>query len=482
MYNDFDKIDKLAKDSLRDFEMDFNPEDWKKMEARLDKKEHRMPKIFLLKTIEASLILLVLFTAFNVFYYQNVVKASNDNKTNVYPENQSSPKNVLLSNKQKADYNNQLSENQTKNEAEKNTENRLNNFNKSENKTFKTNNNYNSKTKTGTLTNQSSNINNKFASESNSSKQSNQSFNNFTKSSNDNNQIVNNINSNNNSIKLSDDNFIASEFNKKNDNSANSFDDLNLASLATIKKIQNNKKNIDGNGDPVEEGKAYTLKNGFKFPKLFHRQLRAAAFAGADMNFANGIGNENVGFSFGVFMEYEISNRFALRTGILSSRKNFSKTYNTILDRTAEEGVIYYSKIDQNTGLSVFSVPVLFNGIIISNEKWRIGALAGPALSLLTHRFVSGEKRTNMMQSSGNVTAITDLNPADFEKGLLQGAKAENNIFISAMFGFEIERQLGNRVSLFIQPLYTIGLTKVGEEKDRLQNVSINVGIKGVIK
>jgi hypothetical protein len=480
MYNDFDKIDKLAKDALRDYEMDFNPEDWKKMEARLDKKEHKIPRIFLMKTIEASLILLVLFTAFNVFYYQNELRASNDIKLNRQDNNTALAQVFFTSDE--AESSKKIDNTNVKNEKK----NIILNSNTSKKENYKSD-----KTVLAEALKETYKTNKASSDKFSSSSSKNSNFKSITKNKDrgNTNEVSKSLGTNfdkNISVVYQNDNGVTENNNNFISNSDRSDkitlnSDLKLISIETIKEIRNQNKK-DGNGDPVEEGKGYTLKNDFKFPKLYHRQISAAAFAGAEMNFANKIGNENVGFSFGVFFEYEISNRFAFRTAFITSRKNFSKTYNTILDRTAEEGVIYYSKIDQNTGVSVFSVPVLFNGIIIRNEKWKISATAGPSLSLLTHRFVSGEKRTDVMQSSGNVTAITDLNPNDFEKGLLQGAKAENNIFVAAMLGVEIERQLGNRVSIFVQPLYSVGLTKIGDEKDRLQNLSINIGLKGIIK
>ena len=67
---DFDKIDDLANDAFHDFEVDYNPEDWKLMEAKLDNKEHRLSHIWLYKGIEALLLVMILFTAVNFWTLQ----------------------------------------------------------------------------------------------------------------------------------------------------------------------------------------------------------------------------------------------------------------------------------------------------------------------------------------------------------------------------------------------------------------------------
>jgi predicted adenine nucleotide alpha hydrolase (AANH) superfamily ATPase len=62
MNKDFNEIDKLAKDAFENYEVDFNPEDWNKMEQKLNKKEHLMPYIWLYKGTEAFIFLLIIFT------------------------------------------------------------------------------------------------------------------------------------------------------------------------------------------------------------------------------------------------------------------------------------------------------------------------------------------------------------------------------------------------------------------------------------
>ena len=65
MDKNFNDIDKLAREAFENFETEFNPEDWKLMEEKLNKKEHLMPYIWLYKGTEIMVFLLILFTAFN---------------------------------------------------------------------------------------------------------------------------------------------------------------------------------------------------------------------------------------------------------------------------------------------------------------------------------------------------------------------------------------------------------------------------------
>jgi len=519
MSKDFENFDKIAQDAFEGFEVDFNPEDWKRMETKLDKKEHLLPHIWLFKGIEAVVLLLVLFTSFH-FWYSNTTNNSNVNAN----ESGFTTAAHGLANDETTSAENQLysdaaeSESTAKENIKENTVNGTanqtfipeyveNSASANDNSTFLLPNDtkiLTNKEKKSALITKGNNVNNNL---NNNVLNYNNSINNAKSKTTQtsglskhnmntmlpptiaiDNKSLNTTRSENQTIAA-----IATESNENNstankttpnsnsDENSDAAQNLSNLSLEPIKLDKNTLKGT-GNGGGDEEGKGFAIKNSFKFPKIYRRQTRFSLLAGADVSFANDLGDNNIGLSTGVLFEREISERFSLRSGLLTSRKNYENTFTKTIDHSATEGMIYESKVYQKTTLSVLSIPVYFTGVLFRKEKWRLSLSLGTSAAFLTNRRVSGTQRTTVYQAAGSVTAITELNPAAYEKGIFQGGNTQINMYMTAGFGADIERQLGNHVSLFVQPMYHHGLMSVGLGKDRLHTVSLNVGIKGVLR
>jgi hypothetical protein len=67
-----------------------------------------------------------------------------------------------------------------------------------------------------------------------------------------------------------------------------------------------------------------------------------AIYAGADINFNNVLGQGKIGFSLTALIEQEISDRFAIRSGLQISHKSFENIY------TKE----YVNPLDENSVIS----------------------------------------------------------------------------------------------------------------------------------
>ena len=481
MFRDLNDIDKLAREALQNFEMDYNPEDWKLLEQRLDKKDHRKPKIILYKSIEAFLLLVLLLTAANFLFNstqtvlaeENIILTKPEESLNLY-KNKEEIVNYTENNRALAMVDNSS--------IEEKVLQKTNQLKEAKSYIVSNNNSIQKENNTQTL----SNSNNKSA--KNNLKGKEQTLN----QSSDNSKFKDNGNSNSKSNSIS--NLNPSELDSKIEanNTVNIEDEDSKSSLSEsieksldfriiIPKLDfDNIAYVDSKrgASDIENIKKLEYKPKFNLPKFYHRQTRLVVFGGADYNFKNSIGNNHIGFSSGIMMENEISRRIYIRSGLIYSSKSFEKQYDYIIDRRADVGLIYLCKVDQKTNISVLSFPLQLNTIFFKDKKWKLSASLGASVSLLAGRTVKGTQRTNM----GSVTALTDLNASNFERGLFQKGNADNNIFFNLLGGFDIERQLSDRVNIFAQPLYNFGLTKVGETKDRLQNVSLNVGLKVIVK
>jgi hypothetical protein len=454
MQKDFNDIDKLAREAFDNFEVDFNPEDWKRMEEKLNKKEHLMPHIWLYKGVEAMLLLLLVFTAFNIWYANS---DTDSNGKNSHSKDALNNQFADVKNTEIAQSNKKETLSSNKNSASLPSES-LNNVNTEELAT-KANSHNTAKA------NLSANL-------KNSTKNSN--FENVNVS--DNNIDRNSFSGLNTDSKLADELVAPSNNNISIQKDIETFNILSNNEILPI-KLSSNKI---GPGD--EEGKGISIKNNYKFPKIYRRQMRAALYGAADINFANSLGDASPGMSIGAFIENEISERFSIRSGILTSRKSFEKSFIKIYDNSAVEGLVYESKVNQTTTVSMLYIPVFFNTIVKRSEKWRISVNTGVSAAMLTNRFVSGTQRTSINQASGALTNISELNGNNYEKGFFQGGDAAQNFFMTVGLGMDVERQLGDRVTLFVQPMFNYALKTAGLDKDRFNQLSLNVGIKGVLR
>jgi hypothetical protein len=461
MNKDFNEIDKLAKDAVENYEVDFNPEDWNKMEQKLNKKEHLMPYIWLYKGTEAFIFLLIIFTAFNFFnaFNEKGDEVKSNNLQNTINAKDAGKDKLLSSNELHKSANTEI--NLGEKTGTKNS--KINNSTEEE----KYNNQLNGITNTGTQIIFSSDS--RFTKSENISKNllNEAPFYNFTDGitgKNNSNDIKNNaVNS-----------FIS-------DNKASVKENKSEYQIIKMDLINMSKKRLNP-GDGVEEGKGFGIKSNFKFPKLYRRQMRAAIYAGADINFNNVLGQGKIGFSFTGLIEQEISDRFAIRSGLQISHKSFENIYTKEYVNPLDENSVISSEITRNTTLAMVSMPIHLNTVLYRDEKWRISLSTGFAAGMLTNRFVSGTQRSSIAQASGTITNISEINGNAYRNGALQGGNAAQNFFMAASLGADVERQLGDKVTLFVQPMFCHNLNRIGSDKERYGQISLNAGIKAIIR
>ena len=475
MNKDFDKIDEMAHEAFQNYEVDFNPEDWSLMEAKLDKKEHRIAHIWMYKGIEALLLVLILFTAINFWTLQDNNSLSAIEETDKelinLPEQETTNSNFIKE---------ENAVDEISNKESGTSANGVENFAGHETilpKTSQNNNDHNQ-----TTTRHTNHINNSFAGHNSAVT--------HTKSKN---AALSTLNTN--TIKNSG--IDHTDHQKGNANGSAALKTLALgqntgsneklfaenSSTSIIAPLDITKtKIVDHNGGGKEEGTAINIESNFKFPKIYHRQLRIGVYSGAEVNLSNSMGDARLGMAFGVMLENEISDRFAIRSGLVISRKNYENTYTRIIDRTATEGILYQSEIYKKTALGTIQIPVALNVIAYRDSKWKLSFNAGVAAQFLTHRHVSGTQRTRLYQQAGGMVSIVEINPNTQEKGAWQGGLMSTNTYFVGAVGFELERRLGDRVSLFIQPVYQHDFTPVGNAQDIIHTVSVNVGLKTIVK
>lgn len=188
-------------------------------------------------------------------------------------------------------------------------------------------------------------------------------------------------------------------------------------------------------------------------------------------SFANSMGGTNISYGAGVLVESEFSKQFALRSGAAASSLLFD--VNSIETVASPDGNSYEVITDKKTHLVVVELPVEIQYNFFKSDKWKMYATAGVVANFIASRTYTGARSTRV----GNFLVETTLNSDEFERGLLEGSSAQQNIYLSASVGLGLERKLGESLSLYMLPTYRHAFTKINQQ-DFIHSFGMNIGIK----
>jgi hypothetical protein len=468
MKNKFDEdelFDQAARDAFKNFELPFDSQDWTRMEKALDEKKHRrFAAIWWYKSLEV----LVVSGVFSVLLYT----AMPNSQSNYTADNQSKAKNTTAQADNKDTKINYLDASQlekaskinysaTNSPANSNTNaNGNNNINNSGNNnqaantiyTYPTQRNSNSNN-TGSKTNKRSNAKNNGTSSS------------TLPIANANNNATNNNANNNNS-------------NNANNIIANTDAELTLPRILANHLEAKDVAEIDRKVQPEPD---FGLKK-LKPIQPYIRQIKLGLLIGAEAHSRSEYGRGAGGYTFGIVAEGEFSKTFALQTGLQISIRNYEQDRTYIVDNTQlepnAEGLIHQVQEQRNTQATLLQVPIQLQITCFRNDKWRVYAQTGANLYLNLSQSYSGSRQTTLAQTEGSLRFTTDIAARDYEGALFQTGELQNNAFVNLQLGVGIERQLTDRLCLFVQPNFQYSLSKINRYGDKNTVISLNVGAK----
>ncbi|MCH2043213.1 MAG: outer membrane beta-barrel protein [Saprospiraceae bacterium] len=537
---DFDFIDEFARDALGDFEVDFNPDDWDRMEEALDKKKHLRPRLWLLKSVELGILVLAIFTIFN-FTQGNSPNANNASNLKVNDvasnkminvgasdlntsttEGQASLTNAtstdddastLQLGKQSSGLENTVSNmlqdapKESILREQQPTSNRFNQFLNTNDHSrtipsFKKSNSIDN-----TITSSSLLGSSNFASELNASANHRNSTladastnNSMNLSSSDVNHSITADQNNNTSVTESDqqDKNINTEHSNHTENSNDVSMHNNATGLVPNTDLGTDKPEMsetiadrallsteelaalpfeDNVGDdPIFELKKQELELPFK------PELRIGFMAGCEYNTASSYGRGGIGGHTGMVLDIDATEFFFISSGLSIAQKRFVNNETYTVDNTANEGLTHTVTEDRQVNMTVVNVPILAQYSVFKDNKWRISVGSGLSMNWIGVKHFSGTRFTSNQQTSGGLTMTSVLNPLDYEQGLFQGDIIQNNFYVGALAGVTIERKLGSRLSLFVVPTYQHSISRFGSTKGSLGTLSFSVGLKTSIK
>ena len=427
-----EKFDAHARQKLENLQMPYNKQDWAIMETLLDKRRQRLAYFAWYKSIEIGFVALFLFGTL----FLAGEKSQTSQKENLAFNN---------SNTEKANSNTEKANSNTE-KANSNTEKANSNAEKASSNAEKASSN----------------------AEKASSNAKKASSNTEKASSNAKKASSNTEKANSNTKKQ------ISDLDVRTANTENRT--AQIAELILLKNADIINKINPNNGDEDEKNTAASLKR-VKLALPFVRQLRLAGLAGMEMHSENSFGRGTASFLGGFMLEMDINRYFALSFGLQYARRNHELELNS--QEISPEGLIFNKKELRNTHLSLVQIPLLLQTNLFRNQKWRVYLNSGINANLILDKTYSGTLQINSSQTAGNMRMQTNLNPREYEAGLFQTGNFKQNAFLTAQIGVGAERQLSDHFSLFVQPTYQFSLTRFGtNQRDKTRVVSLNVGLK----
>lgn len=478
-------IDRVAKDALEDYTVPLDKKDWVRLEKHLDKERDLVPHIWWLKSTEVGVMALLLFTIFNLRPC-NETPTTNSNQnydrtTTLTPSSDfdnvtTKDKNSTFQMKEKDAVapNNELSEPQAVNEQANTNSSQptiladASSDNNSNNNSFNTNpfvtttkkNRSNSAVITNTTTDDQ-NTSTVLTTRLTDNEVPNQTNNNGftgkdgtvnTPSTTTEKDVTNNL--------TGIENAAAENSGTEKDITRSVFSILQIPTLDIKEGIKTT--------DPIFELKKAKLELPFKGKNY------VGAVASIGSNFGTSMGGSSVGYGAGLTFSSEISRKITINTGALIAYNKYDLNEIILVDKTIVDGSIYEINQSKTSHLVIIEIPLELQYTFFQSDKWKMYGTAGLVANVVSSRSYTGSQ----MVAANGVSLKEDLNSNNFERGAFEGGQLDQNAFLSIGGGLGLERQLGDKISLYILPSYRHAITPSGTGKDYINSFSVNIGIK----
>ena len=189
------------------------------------------------------------------------------------------------------------------------------------------------------------------------------------------------------------------------------------------------------------------------------------------------------GYGGGFALGFQLK-RFLLETGV---------SYNFISYQQREEANIigsfasgYVEEQWNDAELNMIQVPLNIQYSFLVKRKWRIYSLTGVSINMaLQNNFnFQLEDQENTASRSISLNESEIANEASLYKGILEGGGLRENSYLTANLGFGVERKFTYRWSLFLQPIYRrhFLIDGIGPNEDRIHSSSLRFGAKVKIR
>ncbi len=460
------------------FELPSSPNDWKRLEADLDKRKHRPLAVWFYKGLEIALM-----TGVFALLFQWAGSGSNDNSSSIADNKQRQTNNSSANNIPNTTIAGASTASTASTSSNATTTNTLNTTTTASNSA--NNNNNSLHTNTSANTNSSSSERKKYIHRTplatvrkNADIKGVEGFV-PTSSANNNNKLnsahATHANGTNNNNSSSANNTLNNDDTKGDNNNS----ELSTIALLSLPAIEPEKASVKA--DPITDPADFNLRKA-KIVQPYVRVRKFGIIAGAEAHSRTEYGRAGSGFALGVFGEGDFSRLIAMQAGLQFSVRSFEQERSYTLDNTqlveGEEGLQHLVSEQRRTNSILVQIPVQLQFSVFRNAKWRIYAQVGASAYFNLSQTYKGQRETSLQQTDGALRYTTEIGKNDYEGGLLQSQSLADNAYLSCQFGLGIDRQLTERLSLSVQPSFQQSLTRINKYGDKNQVISLQVGLK----
>lgn len=215
--------------------------------------------------------------------------------------------------------------------------------------------------------------------------------------------------------------------------------------------------------DPIESGIAFNLNN----KKIIESGIIVDASVGfSEIPSAGGMGS---GYKFAVSYYCAWSEYFTLKLGIEAGRLQFDNA-SSYMSMVGNEVVSVQQ--DMQTAFTDLSIPIAAQFVLHKTNKWRIYS----SFFAVT-QFILEKKYTGTNKASYNGIQIqSDIQSSHPKQGLLYDTNANNDILCHLGFGLGLERQLSEKMALFVESNVSYSLNPI--QTDHVSSMNLKFGLK----
>ena len=209
--------------------------------------------------------------------------------------------------------------------------------------------------------------------------------------------------------------------------------------------------------------------------------------AGPDVNFVNSpfdlnllknpIQSQSGSMTIGATLSKDIG-LFEISTGLLYSNKNYFP--NRIREFVPSINQKYLETSLRSLEFEQIKIPLMVNLHTPRSSGWSMYGTIGIGANIITKTQYDIETQVRSFSAApSSSSGVEDLNLRELPRGAFQSGTFGNNVYLSAMAGFGIEKRINNKLGFSLLTTYQRSLSKeINPVINRTQQLSMSLGIK----
>ncbi|WBM75395.1 hypothetical protein [Saprospira grandis] len=228
--------------------------------------------------------------------------------------------------------------------------------------------------------------------------------------------------------------------------------------------------------DKLREDLSFQLKSPYSFPKIYNRHRHLGLYTGFNLGLGETahLGSGQAGLQFGLQLEQELNKNWGLSLGLFWQRQNYALFEQSSL--LLPDGQSYNRLINKEEGLQLLQLPLQLRYTVYRDSKWELQTLAAGLYQLSLHRQQRGQEELIGQQAAGQILQRSYLPHNSPNSALLQEGSWANNQQFALQLGLGLDRQLGDHYRLSLQAHYLRQLAQ--NEQMAAHHFQLLVGLK----